>query len=735
MPRTRLDLRHVAAVYLGLLLDAMGTVKAVPLGCFFYGWKISSPMTGLTNPRNATDALGCQKVCQDTASCKSFGYQPESQDCWLGGEIELPTKAVEPSFTSGPSKCEVTGKFASGMKANSMCASLPGPSFPGATANDSSATFPTGVVPVNMQCWPHYPNGELASCSGEPIVTLEDTATGWAGRCLGLHMVAGASTDMCEKSCHGNVSCASWQVVETVTGLLECWQGVGYDCYRDSKAKVVRAQRIMRGHYRVLADLRGFEVSGLKYAFGSSVFGPNLSSAVQACNHTCLSYVNCQAWTYSTGAGCLFEHASMEYPLTQATVSSKDSDTAALVIAGQYVQRLCTEPQDLTLPTTTGLPTLAPVILPTIGPLPSVQPLPTPVVPTVAGLPTPTSTNATQAAADVAGTAAAAKATATSVAATAVTNAAATAPTTTVVVSAVTSVSGASTRSRDFVKLGTTGDIFYMEKAGEKTLHQVKNGCGAWSCEDISISECQGAVVVDEAFLDQRPQGEAFVCEMLTMAVSTTSAAVQSISSGVASRESPSQNDEGSPTDADQSSGSWVSWLIGIVVLLCLCASCNYGLWYYYIPIVRRYPWLDGWLPFQWGFTTSNTFTKLRDGYTTSRNADVSRDTEAEFPLMFPGGSGYGGPGMPPMMPATQEQYRQESGMMHQGQMQQTSPGSSGPGMLLADQGYDLVTVTPNGLQVTPLGNAPVPQGVPIVNPLATGQGSIVNPSLRAGYR
>eukprot|EP00930_Biecheleria_cincta_P047428 TRINITY_DN32881_c0_g1_i1.p1 TRINITY_DN32881_c0_g1~~TRINITY_DN32881_c0_g1_i1.p1 ORF type:complete len:720 (+),score=96.54 TRINITY_DN32881_c0_g1_i1:33-2192(+) len=719
MSRRSLNLRHVA-VYLGLVIDAMATVKAVPLGCFFYGWKISSPMTGLTNPTNATDALACQKICEDTSPCKSFGFQPESQDCWLGGELELPTRAAKHSFTSGPAKCTVTGEFPSGMEANSMCASLPGLAFPGATAKDSASAFPTGVVPVNMQCWPHYPNGELASCSGEPIVTLEDTATGWAGRCLGLHMVAGASGDMCEESCRSNISCASWQIVE-VAGMLECWQGTGYDCYRDSKVKVVRAQRVMRGHYRVLDDLRGHEVSGLKYAFGSSVFGPNLSRAVQACNHTCLAYVNCQAWTYSTGAGCFFDdpgHASMEYPLTQATVS-KDSDAAALVIAGQYVQRLCTVPQDLTLPTTTGLPTLPPVVLPTIGPLPTVAPLPTPVVPTVAGRSPATSTPATQVAA-----------------------ATSTVVPTTVAVSAATSVSGASTRSSDFVKLGTTGDVFYMEKAGGETLHQVTNGCGAWSCEDVPISECKGAVVVDEAFLDQRSHGEAFVCEMLTMAGYTTSTAIQAMSGGVASsasREFPSQDDEGSPTDADQSSGGWVNWLIGILVLLCLCAACNYGLWYYYIPIVRRYPWLDGYLPFQWGFTTSNTFTKLRDGYATStfRDAEMSRDTEAEFPLMYPGGFGYGGPGMPPMMPAMEEQYRQGSGMMYQDQMQQTWPGSSGPGMLLADQGYDLVTVTPNGLQVTPLGNAPVPQGVPIVNPLAAGQGSVVNPSLRgpASYR
>jgi len=296
--------------------------------------------------------------------------------------------------------------------------------------------------------------------------------------------------------------------------------------------------------------------------------------------------------------------------------------------------------------------------------------------------------------------------------------------------------STASVASSNFVKLGTTGDIFYVEeKAGQETMHKVQNGCGAWSCQDVPISQCQDATVVDQAFLDQRSQGQAFVCEMLAMAVSTTSSpgAVQAVASPASSRETPSQSDGGNPTEQEQSSGSWLSLLIGIAVVLCFCACCNYGLWYYYIPIIRRFPWLDGYLPFQWGFTTSNTFTKLRDGYATTREEELSRDSEAQFPLMFPSDSGYGGPGMPPMMPATQEQFGQGRAMMPQ---EQIPPLSNQPGMMLADQGYDLVTVTPNGLQVTPLGGAAVPQGVPIVNPLAgTSQGSNVNPSLRSGFR
>ena len=35
---------------------------------------------------------------------------------------------------------------------------------------------------------------------------------------------------------------------------------------------MLQAKRFMHGHYRVLKDLRGFEVTGLQYAFAGSFF-------------------------------------------------------------------------------------------------------------------------------------------------------------------------------------------------------------------------------------------------------------------------------------------------------------------------------------------------------------------------------------------------------------------------------------------------------------------------------
>ncbi|CAE8682640.1 unnamed protein product, partial [Polarella glacialis] len=59
-----------------------------------------------------------------------------------------------------------------------------------------------------------------------------------------------------------------------------------------------------------------------------------------------------------------------------------------------------------------------------------------------------------------------------------------------------------------------------------------------------------------------------------------------------------------------------------------------------------------------------------------------------------------------PQMPQTQGGYSYSP-----------APMMDARGGMVAPEGYDLVTVTPAGLQVTPLGNAPVPQGVPLVNP------------------
>ncbi|CAK9001095.1 Hypothetical protein SCF082_LOCUS6778, partial [Durusdinium trenchii] len=183
------------------------------------------------------------------------------------------------------------------------------------------------------------------------------------------------------RRCLANVSCASFQLVES-EGLLQCWQGTGYDCFRkDAKVTVLKAKRLMRGHYRVLKDLRGFEVSGLQYAFAASAF-EDVNEAVMMCNHTCLSNIGCHAWRLSTGDGCWFDdpaRGNLAYPPSTKTFI-KGTEAAALVVAGEYIQRLCEVPQDLATTSTTTL--LPQVLIPTVPNSSQILPVDAAVLPT-----------------------------------------------------------------------------------------------------------------------------------------------------------------------------------------------------------------------------------------------------------------------------------------------------------------------------------------------------------------
>jgi len=506
----------------------------VPLGCFLYGWKISDAIWGTPNPVNATDALHCQQICINTPHCETFGFQPAWKDCWLGSKMQVPARSSAVSFVSGPAKCAVAGQFGTGLSASPACALSPSSDFPGDTALQSASDFADDMVPVPLQCWPHLPNGELALCKGLPVETLEDTATGWPGKCLGLARTDLPMTEDCESSCRGNVSCASFQEVRTEGGLLQCWQGTGYDCFRDDghRVNVVQAKRFMHGHYRVLKDLRGYEVTGLQYAFAGSFFS-DVNEAVKMCNHTCLSNIGCHAWRFSTGDGCWFDdplRGSLTYP-----PSSKDfisnTEAAALVVAGEYIQRLCEVPQDLT-GSTTFTSTLLPQALQIAVPLPGVvtpnvsAALPTVALPSLTTLaPTlaPNASNHTAAtAATAAASAAAAAAAAAGVAATPtmaplpepVTPAPVrpvTLPTTTEPVATPPTTLRRhefNAKSR-FFRLGS-GQVFYKDE--NMVLHRVNGGCKDQGCVS---EECASALEISEMIANSQALGEDFNCDLL----------------------------------------------------------------------------------------------------------------------------------------------------------------------------------------------------------------------------
>lgn len=209
-----------------------------------------------------------------------------------------------------------------------------------------NAFQPLGMVPVGLQCWPHSStDGSLRSCKNEPVVVLEDFATGWPGTCQGLTLINLPSGLDCATSCYNKVSCASFQVVNANSGT-QCYQGVGTNCYdSNTKAKVVSAQRLLRGHFRVLKDLKGWQAIGLVQAFGANVFSTN-ELAVSACNKTCLSLVTCEVWTYSTQNGCWYNNpdsGSVQYPPTNSigSFTKMNPAYASSVITGSYIQRQC----------------------------------------------------------------------------------------------------------------------------------------------------------------------------------------------------------------------------------------------------------------------------------------------------------------------------------------------------------------------------------------------------------
>ncbi|CAE7228445.1 unnamed protein product [Symbiodinium natans] len=178
---------------------ALGAAEQVPLGCFLYGWKISDAITSIPNPVNASDAQECQKKCAMTSECKSFGFQPAFHDCWLGSDMQTPVRTLVGSFVAGPAECVAERSFLSGLQASPGCTASPSIHFPGRTARESASTFTSGMVPVPLQCWPHYAStGKPALCKGSIMQVLEDTATGWPGTCLGLHLMPDETSETCE---------------------------------------------------------------------------------------------------------------------------------------------------------------------------------------------------------------------------------------------------------------------------------------------------------------------------------------------------------------------------------------------------------------------------------------------------------------------------------------------------------------------------------------------------------
>jgi len=220
---------------------------------------------------------------------------------------------------------------------------LPGKGWPGPTDRDSHDAWPGGRQPDNLECWPKNNVGGYQACEYKKVV--RDTEDGWPGKCLDLTEKK-LRTRSCRDNCGNDPYCAVWQ--EAPDG--KCMQGIGSDCY----GKVGHlgytpkaAQRVQHGEIRVLADLRGLMVQGLKRMFDKNYFSDE-RTAIAHCRAICYSNFQCQYWLY-TADGCRVEappEFAVRYPLTLNT-ATRDSEMAEEVIAGEFIQHYCPVPMEL----------------------------------------------------------------------------------------------------------------------------------------------------------------------------------------------------------------------------------------------------------------------------------------------------------------------------------------------------------------------------------------------------
>eukprot|EP00928_Gymnodinium_smaydae_P006933 TRINITY_DN12476_c0_g3_i1.p1 TRINITY_DN12476_c0_g3~~TRINITY_DN12476_c0_g3_i1.p1 ORF type:complete len:787 (+),score=136.53 TRINITY_DN12476_c0_g3_i1:93-2363(+) len=316
------------------VFDTSGLDDEPPTGCFFYGFRFYPTMANISQPiRPILSPLQCQKACKETEGCATFNYVKESTSCFLGtGEhsgVEWDSSSV-----AGPVVCE---------KVPSACtASLPA-QFPGNTPEETLQISSTGLVPPKLQCWPRNRENQLESCAAEPIRVLEDVHKGWTAQCDGLVKVTLTNGETCEENCRKSATCPSYQVLNTTWAGLECWQGLGHNCWENKQGlHPIAAQRFLRGSVRVLKDLTGIQVMGLVLSFGLEDT-PVSDEIVSRCRNVCYSSITCSVWILSSKWGCYVEdtlRATISWPPTTSTFNA-GTELARTVVAGEYIQHQC----------------------------------------------------------------------------------------------------------------------------------------------------------------------------------------------------------------------------------------------------------------------------------------------------------------------------------------------------------------------------------------------------------
>lgn len=230
---------------------------------------------------------------------------------------------------------------------------LPSSSFPGATAAESNAAWPSGSQPKRLQAWPQTgmgtANRTLMPCWKTTV--LHDTLNDWPGLCMALqHAPDFPTEEECKRFCWDDARCPVWQY-NNQTSPGQCWVGFGYRCAlrrgHGDTISVQRAQRLMHGDVRVLKNFSGWKINGL-YQIGSYAAGGDALS-VQRCKAWCYSDIGCEYWQYSTSEGCFVDtplwstnqgedpENQVKWPLTTDGGVTPD----AAFEYGEYIQHYC----------------------------------------------------------------------------------------------------------------------------------------------------------------------------------------------------------------------------------------------------------------------------------------------------------------------------------------------------------------------------------------------------------
>lgn len=315
------------------IATSLGTAAAFEPGCLAKGFTFSDPVSG-TPHATVAGATSCGNMCVGDSSCKGFTYLPTSGECWFSqsGSPEKMVSSTQASYVGWP------GALCSSPPAACVASVKQGSDWPAATAEGSRAAFNIGYQPASLQCWPVTAfSGEPESC-GEVIV-LDDTATGWAGKCEGLSPVTVPENTTCETMCFTDVNCPSYQVGTDGS----CWHGVGMGCWSNvawnKSWTPVAAKRYQRGTIRVLQTLDKVQVTGLTQVFDQQD-AANMPDPAKQCANTCYSVMDCQYWQLVNSASCYIElpPRSVAYPLTTA-----DAPNATVPIVGEFIQHVCLE--------------------------------------------------------------------------------------------------------------------------------------------------------------------------------------------------------------------------------------------------------------------------------------------------------------------------------------------------------------------------------------------------------